>query len=142
MIQLTGTDEYGLSTKTTFRFQVLQTQPYVNKVSNSSCLDWLTFTYLDDENVGVYFMNYSPCFGPPSTSFKYNATYSDDIILPFDLIRVNSTIGELRINAQNKYYGLYNIKITATDSCSNSASLYLIVLINTSPKSKAQYFPT
>ena len=79
--ELRATDSI-YTAKTQFRITVLSDEPNIDS-SNATCDNWLEYTYLDNEDPGVYFLSFYDCFLPTTTSFKFNGTYSDGSQLNF-----------------------------------------------------------
>eukprot|EP00347_Sterkiella_histriomuscorum_P020312 403338291 len=133
-VQLTATDG-TYQVKTQFKIVSQATTPKINSATNTSCANWVTYQYLDNEIEGQYFMNFISCFIPTSYKYSFNATFSDESIIPFDIIRMNATTGELRINALQKYAGKYLVKLTAKESlCAYKISMFVVIIINMPPK--------
>ena len=130
-----------MTAQVSMRAQVVPTKPTIN-TANTSCANWLSYKYLDDEDPGEYELSFRPCFLPalPYNGFTFDCTYSDGTPLPYNVMRFNSNNGKLVINAYPQNAGKYYLKLSSIDTCETLTSIYLIVLINATPMPKAPSF--
>jgi len=60
-VQLKAEDGWGGISFSEFNIQTFSTKPTI-LTANTSCADWLQYTYLDDETNGTYYAGFALCF--------------------------------------------------------------------------------
>jgi hypothetical protein len=85
---------------------------------NTSCVDGITYRYLDNEIEGIYQLSFSPCFIGSSMNFLWRIESIDQ-----RSVSIHKFKGDLNINATSENRGRYHVKVIALDECDRELSI-------------------
>jgi hypothetical protein len=93
---------------------VLTSNPYIDSIVNSTCIDDLTYTFKTVPTGKLSYLSLVPCFKFSTLYPKFAISHSDGSQLS-SAFKINDTTGIVEISNEIEYSGKYLVKISAKD---------------------------